>query len=361
MKYWLWLNNISGLGPVLSKLLLKTYKTPVRIYKCTEDELLLIDGIGPTLSKKILDSRSLEKATEELKHLTDLNIKLLTFNDKRYPVHAKLLHDSPSLLFYKGSLKRSNHYVFVTGNHSASDYGQIVANKACNHLIKANSTLIGGLTKGIESASHTVFCKQNAYQVAFVAHGLDQCYPAEHRKLMEQITRNGVVISQYGLGTKPIKGYFLKRNDLMVSWANDILLVEARQRSSFKRIISTCTDLNKKLHIVPHELFKEYAKGSLEILKETGKVFVTNDQLTPHFTLDKLNEKSNAKDKIKTHNTKEDFIIESLKVSNKSIDELSFELKVNTLDIIEALTMLELDSIVEQLPGSKYKLIDLYP
>ena len=50
--------------------------------------------------------------------------------------------------------------------------------------------------------------------IAVVAHGLDQCYPKEHRELMQAIIETGVVMSEYPPDTMPRLEYFPERNAL---------------------------------------------------------------------------------------------------------------------------------------------------
>lgn len=353
MIYWLWLNNISGLGPILSKVLLEKYRTPARIYKCTEEELLSLKGIGNKLAESILSKRCLDEEKSQLYDLRKKKIKLLTYTDHRYPTHAKAYNKAPILLYYQGTIKPHTNSIAIIGNESYTPYSETVTIKAALHLLKANFTLISGLSKGVESLAHHQFSSNNDYQIAFVPHGLDVYYPVSNRRLIKQIIKNGVVISEHPLGTKPIKAFFLKKNALVASWSNQLLLVEARKKANALSVIKTAKKLLKPIFVVPHELYKKHAEGSNEVLSDGGQLYLEAFQLTPDY----VPEVSPMTKAPSDTNSDELKVIKALETSIKTIDELAFDLQLPLLKIIEIMTILELESQVIQLPGTKYKLV----
>ena len=352
MIYWLWLNNISGLGPILSKILLERYRTPVRIYKCTEEELLSIKGIGNKLAGSILSNRCLDEAKSQLTELRENNIKLLTYTDHRYPTHAKTYHKAPILLYYQGTIKSHVNNIAIVGNESFTSYSETVTTRAILHLIKTNYTLISGLSKGVESLAHHQFTSNQGYQIAFVPHGLDVYYPVRNRRLIKQIIANGAVISEHPLGTKPIKAFFLKKNALVASWSNQLLLVEAHKKANALGIIRTAKELQKPIFVVPHELNKKHAEGSNIVLSEGAQLYLEAIQLTPDYVPD-----ISPMIKPSSTNSDESKVIKALEASTKTVNELAFELQLPLLKVIEIMTILELESHVIQLPGTKYKLV----
>ncbi len=91
--------------------------------------------------------------------------------------------------------------------------------EAARFLAIKGIPVIGGLSKGgVEGYAHTACLKSGGYTLAILGHGLDTCYPKEHRGLMDAIETKGAVISQFPPGTAPHPANFLKRNHLMVVW-----------------------------------------------------------------------------------------------------------------------------------------------
>ena len=69
MEYWIWLNQLRGIGPITQKKLLAHFKTPKRIYESSGDELVSVPGMGSALAQSIGEARSLDGAFSVLEHL----------------------------------------------------------------------------------------------------------------------------------------------------------------------------------------------------------------------------------------------------------------------------------------------------
>lgn len=59
LLFWIWLTSIKGIGPIISKILLKKFKNPKYIYEASEEELIRIKGIGKATAQLIVNSEDL--------------------------------------------------------------------------------------------------------------------------------------------------------------------------------------------------------------------------------------------------------------------------------------------------------------
>ena len=57
------------------------------------------------------------------------------------------------------------------------------------------------MVKGVDVYAQTACLKAGGYTIAVLGNGLDICYPSEHRILMENIAKQGLLISEYEPGT----------------------------------------------------------------------------------------------------------------------------------------------------------------
>ena len=67
--------------------------------------------------------------------------------------------------------------------------------------------------------------------IAFVGNGLDVYYPREHKELLDMISQNGAVISQFPPGTPPLKYHFPMRNRLIAAWSDELQVFGAGRNS----------------------------------------------------------------------------------------------------------------------------------
>ena len=140
------------------------------------------------------------------------------------------------MLYYIGELRSFEEAVAVVGARRCTAYGKNVTKALASELATNKIPVLsglGGLAKGIETAC----LNENGYTIAFVASGVNVCYPKEHRSLYEQIKATGTIISKF----KP--KYFLDRYGLMSAFATKVVIVEAGERSGS---LSTAEFANKQ-------------------------------------------------------------------------------------------------------------------
>ncbi len=134
MKYWIWLRQLNGIGAIMEKRLLNRFKSPKAIYEACEEELLSVEGIGIVLAKIIREQRDLDKAEVLLEEAMSHDIKLLTYDDPLYPVLAKKYSKAPTLLYYRGKIRKNSIGVVIVGSRRCTAYGKRAAVEAAGFL-----------------------------------------------------------------------------------------------------------------------------------------------------------------------------------------------------------------------------------
>ena len=368
MEYWLWLRTIKGLGPIIEKRLLSVFDNPKAIYDASQEELKAVHGIGNSISNTILSNKSLEKAYSILNECEKHNIKILTYNDVLYPSTSKEYADAPTLLYYRGTLKENCEGVAIVGSRRCSEYGKEIAITTAEYLAKNNIPVTSGMAKGIDSYAHISCIKNGGYTLAFLGCGVDICYPVEHIELMEAIIENGAVISEYPPGSRPRAEHFPKRNRLISSWSKKVLVVEAAEKSGALITANYAKSQGKEVYVPPHEIFSITGKGTNKLLIEGAKMFVDPSQLLIQSITS--NDKENIVDSIlpkvaQTNKTLsnnkvdlspiEEKIISCISNDPKPIEIISFETKIDQIELIGYLSEMELEGKVSALAGGRYK------
>lgn len=275
--YWLWLVGIRGIGPINQRRLLKNIGSPERIYYASAPDL---EGIvGPTAAGVLLAARSLDHAKRLTESLDRLDIKLLTLDDFFYPKQARIVADAPVLLYYRGNLQTKKPSVGIVGSRRCSAYGKQVAVEAAEYLAHKGVTVISGMAKGIDSYAQTACLKAGGYTLAFLGNGVDICYPAEHRGLMEQIIEHGAVISEYPPKTRPRPQYFPARNALISGWSDKILIVEAADKSGALITAHEAFALGREVLAVPNSIYAKESVGANRLLSEGALPYLGPENL----------------------------------------------------------------------------------
>lgn len=202
--------------------------------------------------KNILND-SIEKAKEIIKLNKKNKIKTILISDKNYPQNLKNIPNPPALLYFKGRgfYKKHTKSIACVGTRNISEFGYNWVNELVPKLVNENFTIISGLAEGIDSESHKSCISNNGTTIAVVAHGLDMIYPSQNKDLADSILKNnGLIISEYPIGTEPQKQYFVKRNRIISGLSQGVIVFETKEKSGTMHTVNYATD-QKKLIFTP--------------------------------------------------------------------------------------------------------------
>lgn len=278
--FYIWLSKLKNVGIKTTRILLKEFKCPYKIYISNKEELSRIEGLRKISIESILSNRDLKEAREIYNRCAALGIKILTYEDKLYPKYAKECDESPIVLYYRGELKEVRDGVSIVGARRCSSYGKNVTREVVETLVLKDIPIISGFAKGIDSQAHTVAIKNGGYTLAFLGNSVDICYPSEQKELMKKIIDNGAILSQFPPTTKPEYYNFPKRNYLIASWCRKLLVVEASEKSGALITANFGRMLKRQIYAVPNNIYSREAIGTNKlILEEKAKIFINTSQL----------------------------------------------------------------------------------
>lgn len=342
--YWIWLTEIKNIGPVTQRLLLEKFRTPFGVFYAKKENMLKIKGIGAKTADFILENKSLKKAKTILEQSKKNDIKFLKYTDKLYPDEISKIKTMPILLYYKGTIKKNSIGFAVVGSRRATEYAKNITADVVEYLTEHNMTIISGMAKGIDSVAHSVCINNGGYTIAFLANGLDICYPKEHKKLYESIIKNGAIISKYPIGTKPYRMNFIARNFLIASWSKAIFISQASKNSGALATAEFTIKQKKKVFVLPDRVNLRESEGSNNLILNGGTIFISKEQ----FDLDTEDENT-EKIKVQEKLSFEEYeILKILKKGAVNNEELKLLFKK---DIDELLFKMEMDGRIRSYGG----------
>ncbi len=202
---------------------------------------------------------------------------MVTIEDKEYPKILKTIYDYPISLYVKGNESILNTpAIGIVGCRESSSYGERVAQYFGYHLAKRNISIISGLAKGIDSQSHIGAIKAGGITIGVMGSGLDIVYPKENQYLYDKIIEeNGVIISEYPLGSKPEKMNFPARNRIISGMSKGIIVVEAKKKSGTLITVDFALEQGRDVYVVPGNIDEMNSVGTNELIKQ-GAQMVTS-------------------------------------------------------------------------------------
>lgn len=178
------------------------------------------------------------------------------------------------MLYYRGQSGENGQKeaLAIVGSRRATAYGKSAARRLAEQLAERGIIVVSGLALGIDSAAHQGALTKEAVTWAFLGCGLDRIYPAENRKLAEEIVKKGALISEYPPGTPPEAAHFPARNRLISGCARGVVVVEAAQRSGALITVDFALEQGREVFAVPGSIFSEQSKGAHHLLKSGAKL-----------------------------------------------------------------------------------------
>lgn len=264
--YWIWLSRLNLNAKEKLELVLK-YKSPEIIFN---ERYSIIKKI----TKEEIDLIKLEELIEEEKRINKYKIKLINLYSNYYSSNLRYIYDAPILLYALGNIELLNSSsVAIVGSRKCSVYGKLIAEKISGELARSNISIISGLAKGIDTSAHI---GAKGKTIAVLGSGLDVIYPKENIKLAKEIvSRGGLIISEYGLGTKPEKMHFPSRNRIISGIANKVIVVEAGERSGSLITAEFALEQGKDVYAVPGNITSKQSVGTNNLIKEGAMPYTT--------------------------------------------------------------------------------------
>lgn len=271
LKYWLWLTELPGLTNQTRLALLRHFPSPEDVYYADPEEVLLTEGITRQQAE-LLKNKNLSAADRILADCQRLNIRILTLQDAAYPDRLKNIYDPPCLLYVQGRLPVFDEEVAVAvvGTRDCTPYGITCAEKLGYGLTRGGAVVVTGLARGIDAAATRGALRAGGITAAVVGNGLDVRYPPESRYLYEDVAAAGVLLSEYPPGSEPLGWHFPVRNRIISGLCLATLVVEAPEHSGALITAGTALEQGREVFAVPGPIDAPTSVGCNQLIRDGG-------------------------------------------------------------------------------------------
>ena len=219
--------------------------------------------------------------------MTANNIGILTYSDEFYPSRLKTLKDPPCVLYYKGTLPDFDNRVCiaVVGTRKMSEYGKRAAFKIAYELASAEGVVVSGMALGIDSVAACGAICGKGKTVAVLGCGIDIVYPPQHTRLMNIIEENGVVITEFAPGTRPLGTNFPIRNRIISGLCQGTLIVEADEHSG-AMITARCALMQgRDIYALPGNIDESNAQGTNSLIRDGANAILEARDILENYNL----------------------------------------------------------------------------
>ncbi|UCH24573.1 MAG: DNA-processing protein DprA [Trueperaceae bacterium] len=266
-----------GLGPRKTRGLLERFGSPEDVLAASDALLRRVPGIKRELVDLLRSRQTVERVKREVRLTKEAGVDIIPWGSPCYPDGLRTIYDPPLVLYLRGSWPwRKDQNVepslalAIVGTRNASPYGLAQAASIAREVASNGALVVSGLALGIDSAAHRGALEASGgTTIAVLANGLDQVYPAKNRELASEIIASGgALVSEYPLGTRPLRHHFPARNRILNGLCHGVLVVEASEHSGALITAEYAMEEGRPVMAVPGRAGDPRAVGCLSLLRD---------------------------------------------------------------------------------------------
>ncbi|MBW1650104.1 MAG: DNA-protecting protein DprA [Deltaproteobacteria bacterium] len=360
---WFALKSVFGVGNSIFKKLIERFGSPQKVFEASEEELLQVKNVKPSIASVILKNVVPDKVKKEIELLYRTDFKIVTITDLNYPELLLRISDPPPFLYVYGNLEPTSPNIAFVGSRRPTEYGINTTVRMCKEMSSLGFTIVSGMAKGIDTKAHEGALLGSGKTVAILGSGLSNIYPRENIKLFYEIAERGAVISEFPLKTEPEAHNFPIRNRIISGLCLGTVVVEAALNSGSLITASIAVDQNREVFAVPGNITSYKSFGAHRLIKQGAKL-VTNikdilEELPQNLLYQNKQEEASAekedKEIFEQFTEEEAEIFNLLSAKPIHIDDLVGKLSFDTSKLLSILLTLELKGAIKKIHGNYFK------
>ena len=373
LQAWLRLALTPGVGNVTARKLLAAFGSAQAVFEQSKATLQQLgsDKLASTLRSEPPGlAAQLQATLDWLKAADDRRIAVL--GDTAYPAALLDIEDPPFMLYMLGTLashvgraaKTIANSLAIVGSRNPTPQGESNARQFAKAFGGAGICVVSGLALGIDGAAHDGAMLGGGETIAVVGTGLDRVYPKKHLALAHRIARQGMLISEFPLGTPPLTANFPKRNRIISGLSRGTLVVEAALQSGSLITARLAAEQGKEVFAIPGSIHSPQSRGCHALIKQGAKlVEVAQDVFEelrlaptgPGSAADAAQALPEGGEAEETVCTSENPLLAALGFDTVSLDALQARTGLDTAHLQAGLLELELGGQVARLPGGLFQ------
>jgi DNA processing protein len=358
-------------GPTVPRLLplLKRFGGLNGVLSQPPDRLMSLKGVGPGMVSRIRRAATLDVAAAR-RRLEGRGVTPLIYGCAGYPEALyRDMNTPPLALYVKGDPNAlGREAVAIVGTRRPTAGAIAITRRLAGDLGGLGLSVVSGLATGIDGLAHQGCLEAGGVTVAVLAHGLQTVQPSGHRTLARRILENGgALVTEYAWGVSAQKHTFVPRNRIIAGLSEATVVVEGAERSGARHSAAFAADYGRVVLAVPgrpsdpqaalpnlliREKRAELCRDAADVLASLrpDQVDGVRRALDARATI-LARHASNA---LKALGPQAERLLRVMGGDPVNVDELCARTGMQASVVLVLLIQLEIEGIVEQLPGMRY-------
>jgi DNA processing protein len=352
-KYWVGFNLVKGIGAVRMQSIIDYFGDIERAWNAPFQSLQAT-GLSSSLSERIVSIRNQIDLEDYCSKIESQNIKIIIKGDPNYPRLLGEINKAPPVLYCKGEIKLEDEWsVAIVGTRKVTHYGRQATEEFSRVLADHHITVVSGLARGVDGIAHKAALNSGGRTIAVLGSGVDKIYPPEHRKLAEDISENGAVISDYPPGTPPDGYNFPPRNRIISGLSRATIVIEAGVSSGALITAEFSADQGRDVYALPGTIYASQSEGTNRLIQQGAKPLLNIRELLQDLQVELIQEHQELRKEYPL-DLFEQKILSVLSDKPQHIDEITLSSEMPVSQVTACLSMMELKGLAKQVGGMNY-------
>jgi DNA processing protein len=349
---WLRLLRTPGVGRDSARRLLAAFGAASTVFDTAASALRTIAGTALSAALGAPPAGQDEQVTATRAwRAQDTARHVLTLGDAAYPPQLLECADPPLLLFAQGRLELlTAPSIAVVGSRNPPPQGIENAKAFAAHLSRSGLTIVSGLALGIDGAAHQGGLAGPGSTIAVMGTGGDRIYPARHKTLAHRIAEEGLLLTEFPLGSPPLPEHFPMRNRIIAGLARGTLVVEAALPSGSLSTARAAVEAGREVFAIPGSIHSPQSRGCHALIKQGAKLVESADDV-----LGELDWQRRIMAPSSAPGEPADALLDALGHDPATLDALGARTGLGAAELNARLLALELDGAVARLPGGLFQ------
>ncbi|MCM3717172.1 DNA-processing protein DprA [Fictibacillus phosphorivorans] len=282
----IFLHHCDGLSWKHIKNILTADPELVDIFKMDIISLMKSFGLSEKAASRLYSFMNHKNSTYIMNVLKKNSISAIPFFHTDYPPSLRTIFDPPWVLYGKGdwSTLKQDKILSVVGTRNPSSEGLGSLSKVLSPLLKKKWVVVSGLARGIDTYAHRLCLENGTRTAAVLGSGIKCVYPAENNTLAEQISSQGIVVSEFPPFVQPKRWHFPLRNRIISGLGKATLVAEARRKSGSLITADQALEQGRDVYAIPGSILEDCAAGTNFLIQNGAKLVMCAEDIAAEWT-----------------------------------------------------------------------------
>lgn len=295
----------------------------------------------------------------EIKKIKKYNIDVILYEEARYPELLKEISQPPCYLYAYGNAEvLTKPSLAIVGARRSSDAAREFTRKLSKNLAEVGFNIVSGFAAGIDINAHLGAIKSGTTTAVF-GNGLLKLYPSSNKRYINDIIKNGCLISEFPLDEEPLATNFPQRNRIISGLSLGVVVVEASPKSGSLITARYAIQENRDVFAVP-TWPENYNSETNKLIKQGAKLTENYMDVVEEFAsfvnFSKMVDNKDDAYNINFDSSEERDIYNILKLQPMSIDEICMKSGIEASSVLTLLSEMEIKGIIRNEMDGKYSI-----